>query len=315
MLQDLRFGIRLLRKQPGFSLIAILTLALGIGATAAVFSLIQGVLLTPPPYRDPPQLVLIPAARVDGRAAALRGWPAAQWTEWRSDAKSLESLAAYAWTFTFLVNDDGSESLEGMVVSGSYFHVLGLQPLIGRTFTDAEMQYPAAPVVILGYDAWQRKFNGDPNVVGKPMRFSRTETPPTIIGVMPPGVRFLPSPGASQEPNYNVNGAVDFWQPGGLNPERMKAPSWELVARLRPGVTIDQAQAELRGIAAREGQADRDFDDMTPRVQSLTTEFNRDGSRILLPLLGAAALVLLIACGNVAALVSCGPSGPSCRQA
>jgi len=303
MLQDLRFALRMLRKQPGFSLIAILTLALGIGATAAVFSLIQGVLLTPPPYRDPQQLVLIPAARVDGRAAAPRGWPAAQWTEWRTEAKSLESLAGYAWTFTFLVDDSGSESLEGMVVSGDYFRVLGLQPMLGRTFSEKETQYPVARVIVLGYDAWQRKFNGDRNVIGQPMRMSRTETPPTIIGVMPPGVRFLPSPVASQEPNYNVNATVDFWQPGAPNPARMKAPFWELVARLRRGVTVEQAQAELRGIAAREGQADRDFDDTTPRVHSLTSEFNRDGRRILLPLLGAAALVLLIACGNVAALL------------
>jgi len=224
MLQDLRFALRMLRKQPGFSLIAILTLALGIGATAAVFSLIQGVLLTPPPYRDPQQLVLIPAARVDGRAAAPRGWPAAQWTEWRTEAKSLESLAGYAWTFTFLVDDSGSESLEGMVVSGDYFRVLGLQPMLGRTFSEKETQYPVARVIVLGYDAWQRKFNGDRNVIGQPMRMSRTETPPTIIGVMPPGVRFLPSPVASQEPNYNVNATVDFWQPGAPNPARMKAP-------------------------------------------------------------------------------------------
>jgi putative ABC transport system permease protein len=303
MLADLRFALRLLRKQPAFSLVAVLTLALGIGATAAVFSLIQGVLLTPPPYRDPQRLILIPAARLDGRVAAPRGWPAAQWTEWRTEAKSLESLAGYSWTFTFLVDDVGSESLEGMVVSGDYFRVLGLQPMLGRTFSQKETQYPVSSVVVLGYDAWQRKFNGDPNIIGKTLRMSRTETPPTIIGVMPSGVRFLPSPVASQEPNYNVNGSVDFWQPGAPNPAGLKAPYWELVARLPPGVTVEQAQTELRALAAREGQADRDFDDTTPRVEPLTAEFNRDGRRILLPLLGAAALVLLIACGNVAALL------------
>src|SRR5580765_8289044 len=102
MLQDLRFALRLLRKQPGFSVVAILTLALGIGSTAAVFSLIQGALLTPPPYRDPQQLALIPVARAGGDGAALlRGWPAAQWTEWRTEAKSIESLAASSWTFNF----------------------------------------------------------------------------------------------------------------------------------------------------------------------------------------------------------------------
>src|SRR5260221_4039246 len=106
MLHDLRFDLRLLRKQHGFSLVAILTLALGIGATSAVCSLIQVILLTPPPYRDPQSLVLLPSARTDGRTTAPRGWPAAQWQEWRAEAKSIESLAAYSWTFNFLVLDD-----------------------------------------------------------------------------------------------------------------------------------------------------------------------------------------------------------------
>ena len=303
MLQDLRFGLRLLRKQPGFSLVAVLTLALGIGATSAVFSLIQGVLRTPPPYRDPQQLVLLPSARTDGRTAGPRGWPAAQWQEWRSDAKSIESLAAYSWSFNFLVLDEGSESLEGIVVTGDYFRVLGLQPLLGRTFLETETKFPPAPVVVIGYDLWQRKFNGDPQIIGKPLRMSRRETPPTIVGVMPPGIRFLPSPVAAQEPNYNVNGIVDFWLPAAPNPERMKAAFWDVVARLRPGATVERAQAELGVIVSREAQSDRDFDGVMPRVQSLTGEFNRDGRRILIPLLGASALVLLIACGNVAALL------------
>src|ERR1700733_899791 len=99
MLKDLRFGMRMLLKQPGVSLIAVFTLALGIGATAAVFSLIQGVLLTPPPYRQPDRLVLIPTARTDGqKITPPRGWPAAQWLEWQTAAKSFESIAAYQWS-------------------------------------------------------------------------------------------------------------------------------------------------------------------------------------------------------------------------
>jgi len=300
---DLRFAVRMLRKQPAFSAIAILTLALGIGATSAVFNLIQGVLLTPPPYRDPERLVLIPAARTDGRTSGPQAWPAAQWQEWRSAATSIEGLAAYAWTFNFAISDEGSESLEGMAVTADYFRVLGIQPLMGRTFNDADTKFPPPPVIIIGYDLWQRKFNGDPSIVGKPMRMSRTDTPPTIIGVMPRGVRFLPSPLAAQEPNYNVNAVVDFWLPAVPNPQRLKAAFWDVVARLRPNATIEQAQSELGVIAARQAQADRDFDGKSPRVRSLTDEFNRDGRGILLPLVGAAALVLLIACGNVAALL------------
>src|SRR2546426_4643060 len=162
----MRFAIRWLLKHPAFSSIAVLTLALGIGATSAVFSLIQGVLLTPPPYRQPQQLVLIPAARTDGQQMTRpRGWPAAQWMEWQKEAKSFEAIAAYAWSFGFLIRSDGSESMEGMVVTQDYFRVVGLQPVLGRTFLESEAVGTTAPVIILGYSLWQRKFNGDPNIV------------------------------------------------------------------------------------------------------------------------------------------------------
>src|ERR1700754_2212417 len=153
MLQELRFAIRMLIKRPGFSLIAALTLALGIGATSAVFSLIQGVLLTPPPYRRPERLALITTERTDGqKTTGARGWPAAQWLEWQKEAKSFEAVAAYGWTFNFLVMDDGSESLEGMFVTKDYFSVTGLQPALGRAFQDSDTVTNAPPVVILGYD-------------------------------------------------------------------------------------------------------------------------------------------------------------------
>ena len=304
MLRDLRLGVRMLLKQPGFTLIAVLTLALGIGATSAVFNLIQGVLLTPPPYRQPQQLVLIPAARTDGQPAGNSpGWAAAQWTEWQTQSKSLEAVAAYGWTFNFLVQSDGSESMEGMWVTRDYFRVLGLQPILGRTFLESETGPHPAPVIVLGYEFWQRTFNGDPNIVGKKVRMSRRDTPPTVIGVMPPRVRFLPSPGASQEPNYNLNATVDFWVPASVSPDGMKDRIWDVVARLKDGVALPQAQAELTTIATRQAQSDRAFEGFTPRLESLGGVLNRDGRNILLPLLGAAMLVLLIACGNVAALL------------
>jgi putative ABC transport system permease protein len=151
---------------------------------------------------------------------------------------------------------------------------------------------------------WQRKFNGDPNIIGKKIRMSRQDTPPTVIGVMPPGVRFLPSPTTAQEPNYNVNAQVDFWIPAPSKPtENLKGAFWNVAGRLRDGATLPQAQSELKVIAAREVQSDHAFEGFTPELHSLTAELNRDGGRILLPLLGAAALVLLIACGNAAALL------------
>ncbi len=304
MHHDLRFGLRMLLKQPGFTALAVLTLALGIGATAAVFSLIQGVLLTPPPYQHPERLVVIPSARTDGQpAVGPTAWAAAQSTEWQKEATAFDAIAAYTWSFNFLVDADGSESLEGMVVTRDYFRVVGLQPVLGRAFVESETGTVPSSSIILGYELWQRKFNGDPNIVGKTFRMSRRDTPPTIVGVMPPGVRFLPSPAAAKEPNYNINALVDFWLPAALNPARVKQPFWDVVGRLQRDATPEHAQAELAVIAARQARADHDFEGRTPRVQSLTNELNRDGRRILLPLLGAAALVLLIACGNAAALL------------
>ena len=214
--------------------------------------------------------MLIQPAPTEGRQVNARRWSAAQWSEWQRDSKAFESFAGYGWSFNFLVIDDGSESLEGMFVSKDYFRVVGLEPVLGRPFSDAEVNFPPAPVIVIGYDLWQRKFGGDPNIIGTKVRISRRETPPTIIGVMPPGVRFLPSPATAQEPNYNVNAQVDFWAPLAPNPERLKAPIWDLVGRLREGVTIDEARAELEVMAARQAKADPDFDRMTPQVQELS---------------------------------------------
>jgi putative ABC transport system permease protein len=299
---DLRLALRMLRKQPSFTLIAVLTLALGIGATSAVFSLIQGVLLTPPPYRRPEKLALVHSLGSDGRPSR-QGWATLQWTEWQKQARSLEGVAAYSWTFNFLIGSDGSESMQGMAVTREYFSVTGLQPILGRSFVEAEAGAETPPVVLIGYDLWQRKFNGDPHIIGKTIRISRWESPPTVIGVMPPGVRFLPSPGAAQEPNYNVNGLVQFWIPVTPNPARIKSMQWDVVARLRDGATPAQSESELHILAARQAQTEPTFEGFTPKIQLLSDELNRAGNRILLPLLGAAALVLLIACGNAAALL------------
>jgi putative ABC transport system permease protein len=304
MWQDLRFAIRMLRKQPGFSLIAVLTLALGIGATSAVFSLIQGVLLTPPPYRQPKQLVLIPTARTDGQKQEdPRGWPAQQWMEWQREAKSFEGIAAYGWTFNFLIRNEGSQSMQGMEVTENYLPLMGLHPVLGRGFEATDIGTGPVKVILLGYEFWKRTFNGDPEIIGKTVRISRWDVPPVIIGVMPPGVRFLPSPGAAKEPNYNVNAPVDFWIPVAPDPKYLKDPYWNLVARLGNGVSLGQAQGELTVLAAREAQSEKQFEGFTSRLQPLTEEMNQDGRRILLPLLGAAALVLLIGCGNAAALL------------
>src|SRR5437879_8736780 len=303
-MNDLRFAVRMFLKQPAFSSIAVLTLALGIGATSAVFSLIQGVLLTPPPYRQPQQLVLVLAARTDGQPMDNpRGWAAQQWTEWQKEAKSFQGFAGYNWTFNFLVRNDGSQSMQGMWVTKDYLPVMGLRRVAGRGLEEGDFGQGAVKAIVLGYEFWQRAFNGDRGIIGKTVRISRWEVPPTVIGVMEPGVRFLASPGAAKEPNYNVNATVDFWVPAEPDPKYLKDPYWNVVARLREGVTQRLGQQELAVLAAREAHAEKTFEGFTPQLEAVLDEMNRDGRRILLPLLGAAALVLLIACGNVAALL------------
>ena len=304
MLQELRFAIRMLRKQPGFSLIAALTLALGIGATSAVFSLIQGVLLTPPPYDKPEQLMLIPTVRADGqKMESPRGWPSQQWQEWKNEAASFNGIAGYDWTFNFLIRSDGSQSMQGMDVSKDYFRVMGLKPIAGRGFEESDFGQGPVKAILLGYEFWQRAFGGDTQIIGKTVRISRWDVPPVVIGVMEPGVRFLPSPGAAKEPNYDVNATVDFWAPADTDPKYQKNPDWNVVARLRDGATPQKAQQELAVMTAREARAEKQFEGFAPQLEPVTDEMNRDGKRILLPLLGAAALVLLIACGNAAALL------------
>ncbi len=303
MLNDVRFAVRMLLKRPAYAAVAILTLALGIGATTAVFSLVTGVLLTAPPYQNPDRLALIPSVRVDSRHVEhLDATPAAQWMDWQAHGTSFDAIAAYVWTFNFLVDGDGSQSVEGMIVTPDYFRVVGAQPILGRAFAPADA-VPTASVIILGYDLWQRRYNGDPRIVGQTIHISRLNTPPTVIGIMPPGVRFLPSPSASQEPSYSVDATVDFWMPGAPNPQRLNQSMWDVVGRLKPEVTPEQGEAELTVLSTRQAQSNGDLIGRVPRVQPLVAEMNRDGRRILLPLFGASAMVLLIACGNTLALL------------
>ncbi|MGH2602037.1 MAG: ABC transporter permease, partial [Dehalococcoidia bacterium] len=304
MLRDLQLGLRMLRRRRGFALVAVLTLGLGIGATAAVFSLIHGVLLTPPPYERPEDLVLIPAERTDGREdLQQRSWAATQWLAWQQQAESFDAIAAYMWTFNFLILPEGSQSLEGMRVTGDYFQALGLEPVLGRGFSEAELQAASPTAILLGHELWRQAFDGDPDIVGKTVRISRWETTPTVIGVMPPGMRFLASPSRAQEPNYDVDATVDFWVPTSLPTDLLDAAAWDVIGRLRSGTPARRAQEELAVIARRQADLNQDFEGMVPAVRSLTGELNSDARGVLLPLFGAAALVLLIACANAAALL------------
>ena len=264
MLQDLRFALRMMRKQPGLTMIAVLTLALGIGATAAIFSLIQGVLLTPPPYRQAGRLVLIPAARTDGQQMTRpRGCPAAQWMEWQKEAKSFEAIAAYAWTFNFLVTA-GRQRIAGGDGGHARLFPRGRirSPCLGRAFTESP---------ITGHHRRQRSSSSAMtsgsgsltairNIIGKTIRMSRRDTPPTVIGVMPPGVRFLPSPGAAQRAELQRQCAGRLLGSGHAQPGKFEATDLEYRG---PGQGRSHATSRRRrnsrSLAARQAQADRDF--------------------------------------------------------
>ncbi len=302
---DLRLAARALAKQPAFAALAILTLALGIGSTSSMFSVMHGVLLTPTPYPKPEQIVLVSPAKLSG-AQMTNTVTVGQWLELQKSAPSLTALAGYDWHFGFLLSDDRSDSVQGMTVSPEYFNVIGLAPVLGRTFTAADIPAPNTPntTIILGHRLWQDRFGGDPNILGKKLNFSRSRAPYTVVGVMPPGVRFLPTPNVASEPNYNVDAEINYWMPiGSFDPAQPNRGFTNVVARLRADATVEQAQAEIAALAVRQAQAIPQLEGITLRAKSINDELNREARRLLWPLFGAVALVFLIACGNVAGLL------------
>jgi len=315
VLEDVQYAFRQARKAPGFTFAAITTLALGIGAAAAMFVLIQGVLLSPPPYANPDRLVFLKPARLDGQPY-LQGMTIGQWIDWKSSARTIAPPALYRWTFNFLVLPEGSRSIGGMVVTSDFFKTLGLTPMLGREFLPTEAGRPGAPAtatqaarqgvpataVIIGHALWNRQYNRDPNIIGKTLQISRMQAPLPIVGVMPPGVRFLPDPGASSEPNYDVNAQVDYFLPFEPDVTQPRARGWNVVSRLQDGVALAQAQGEIAGFTARQVQADTRLDGLSVLVQPVLETLNREGRSLLLPLFGFVVLVFFVACVNVAGL-------------
>ena len=306
---DVRYALRQLRHRPAFAILAVATLAIGIGSAAAMFGLIQGALLAAPPYADPDRLVLVAAARTDGQPYE-RGASVGQWVAWRR-ARVIERAALYRWTFNFLVRGDGSQSLGGMVVTPDYFDVVGVRPIMGRALTAAEASRPGVdnrpgspPTgILLGYDLWQREFGGDRDIVGRAVTLSRMPAPLPVIGVMPPGLRFLPDPGAAAEPNYDLNAKVDFWLAMTTDESRVERGAGNAIARLKPGVTAAQAQSELAAMSGSIAKADPRLAGLTATASPVRSVLNREGERLLVPLFGAVGLLFLIACANVSGLL------------
>jgi putative ABC transport system permease protein len=300
MLSDLRFAFRQLVKNPGFTTIAVLSLALGIGATTAVFSIINGALLRPLPYAEPKRLAFITLEKIAG--GATNAVPSgAQFHEWSTQATSFSGIAAYDWAFDFLVLGDHNQSLEGLICSSALFDVLGLQPMLGRTFTAAEKSVKDHPVVVLGYHLWQTRFGGDASIIGKTVQLSRLP-PLTVVGVMPAGIRFLPSRRNAQEPNYNLHAEVDYWLPRSPDPASQDG-GWNVVARIKPGIEPTQAQAEMSQLAAVEASTTPALKGLTAVVTPIERVLSREIRRVVLPLFGAVCFVLLVAGANVAGLL------------
>ena len=310
--QDLRYGVRTLRKNPGFAAVAILTLALGIGANTAIFSVVNAVLLSPLPYADAQRLVLVkevlPAAGpmpVDVSGPDI--------TPIRSLSHVFDGLAGFrVWTYELSGNGE-PERVTANRSSSDLFRVLSVQPALGRSFT-AEEELPGHPVAVVSYALWQRRFGGSRDVLGRTIDLDRE--PYTIIGVMPQSFVF-PLPGLGQGP------AADVWVPLAFSKEELSDFgdnfSWSVVARLKPGITLAQANADLqltaRGVLDLYGQwaraAHLSLGDFQLGIvsQPLRDQVTGPSRLTLWLLLGAVSLVLLIACVNVANLLLMRTSG------
>ncbi len=187
LFRDIRYGVRSLLKRPGFTAIAVITLSLGIGANTAIFSVVNAVLLRPLPYADADRLVVPWGSRGDMKIHTVVSYP--DFVDWQARTQTLEYVAAYNSSGTLLRQGDAEpELITGAAVSADLFPLLKLVPILGRPFTRADDQPNASQVIVLGYELWQRRFNADPNIIGRQIRIGSTSA--TVLGVMPEGFRF-----------------------------------------------------------------------------------------------------------------------------
>lgn len=291
LLKDIRYGIRGLLKHPGFTVIAVLTLALGIGANTAIFSVVHAVLLRSLPYRAADQLVMV------WEDASFAGFPRntpapANFADWRSQNHVFEGMAAIT-TQTFNLTGEGEpEKIEASGVTANFFSLLGVPPALGRGFV-AEDELPQSnKVAIVSYELWQRILSGDPASVGRNILLNGEKY--TVVGIMPSGFQFL-------------NSEVNLWVPAAFNSEDLSNRGGHYLtvfARLKSGTSLAAAQADLQTIMQRIAH---DYPDEAGRlgafVVPLRDEFAGDIRRPLILLLGAVGFVLLIACANIASLL------------
>ncbi len=291
--RDVRFAVRTLRKSPAFVLIAVLCLALGIGANAAIFSVVDAVLLRPLPYAQPERLARLyetmPA--LSGSANGSVSW--VNYLEWAAQVKGFSGLAAYTRQSKNLSGAEGAERLEAVAATANLFEVLGVHPRLGRGFLPEEGLRGAAPVVVLREGLWQRRFGANPSILGQTL--SLDGQPHTVIGVMPESARF---PASAQTDLF-----IPLIPPEDVNRQR-GAHYLSVIGRLSEGVALETAISELRQVAKRREEADPQHQTgRSATAVSLTETVVGKVRPALLMLLGAVGLVLLIACANVANLL------------
>ena len=302
LLQDLRYGIRMLRKSPGFAAVAVITLALGIGANTAIFSVVNGVLLNPLPYAQPDQLVALYKRTTQFAEASI---PYPNFLDWQRENRSFSALAAYRHDDFSLTGIGEPERLKGEMVSASFFPLLGVKPVLGRTFMESEDLLGGAPVALISENLWKRKFAASPDAVGKSIDLN--DTLYTIVGIIPASFHYH---------NENFHEDKDVYVPIGqwadpLFRDRRTGMGMDAVARMKPGVTVEQARADMNAVAAHLAQVYPDSNKdsgatVVPLKQNLVADENSLFGNIrpfLLVLLSAVGFVLLIACANVANLL------------
>jgi predicted permease len=286
----------MLLKNPGFTLIAVVTLALGIGANTAIFSVVNGVLLKPLPYREPEQLIrLFESSQTQPKFPMARG----NFQNYREESAALAGLALYTRTDVELSLDEKPERLAAMRVTAGFFDLLGAQPLLGREFRREDELPNNNSVVILSHALWQRRFNGDPGVVGRAVTLSGR--PFTIVGVMPPGLQHV----GGDYRSTSHGATVDLWWPLEIPPQAERGAHFcNAIGRLKPGVSQEQATADLNLIAGRLAERFPNTNQgWRVAVRPLHEEIAGRARPALLAMFGAVFFVLLIACVNVANLL------------
>jgi len=290
--RDLRYGFRMLLKRPGFTVVAVMALSLGIGANSAIFSVVNAVMLRPLPFADPSRLVSAASVNSTNRQRETDGVSPADFWDWKEQSQTFEQLAVFSGGGGFSIRDaDPPDVFNGARVSFNFFQTFGVLPLLGRAFFPEDGQLNSPGTVILSHKLWISRFGGDPSVVGK--TFTTTEGGTTVIGVMPPDFKF---------PSY-----ADVWVPLARDASEMRNRSnryFQAVGRIRPDQSIESAEAELKAIASRlEEQYPRANKNWTAQLIPLRENLTGGTRTALFVLLGAVGCVLLIACTNVANLL------------